>query len=89
MTDEGNVVHLPVQRSEDGPAPAAPAQSWGAVSEMEMCQHMDLAIAWLREHHPGSDHLDAVYAIAQRQGGALGQSQWPGFVARVREDAER
>ena len=53
-----------------------------------MGQQVDGAMVWLREH-PGSDHLDAAYAIAQQQGSALGQSQWPGFVARVREDAER
>jgi hypothetical protein len=88
MTDEGNVVHLPVPRSEDGPSPAAPAQPWGPVSEAEMGQHVDGAMVWLRAH-PGTDHLDAAYAIAQRQGGALGHSRWPGFVARVREGAER
>jgi hypothetical protein len=88
MTDEGNVVHLPVRRSEDGPAPAVSADRWGSVSDAEMGQHLGLAIVWLREH-PGGDHLDAAYAIAQRQGGALGQSQWPEFVARIREEAER
>ena len=88
MTEEGNVVHLPVPRSEEGPAPSVSAERWAAVSEAEMGQQVDGAMVWLREH-PGSDHLDAAYAIAQRQGSALGQSQWPGFVARVREDAER
>jgi hypothetical protein len=88
MTDEGNLVHLPVRRSKDGPAPAVSAERWGAVSDADMGQHVDLAIVWLREH-PGSDHLDAAYAMAQRQEGALGQSQWPEFVARVREEAER
>jgi hypothetical protein len=88
MTDEGNLVHLPVRRSEGGPAAAVSEERWGAVSDADMGQHVDRAIAWLREH-PGSDHLDAAYAIAQRQGGALGQSQWPEFVARIREEAER
>jgi hypothetical protein len=88
MTDEGNVVHLPVSRSEGRPPPAVSAERWEAVSDAEMGQHVDGAIVWLREH-PGSDHLDAAYAIAQRQGGALGQSRWPEFAARVREEAER
>jgi hypothetical protein len=88
MTDEDNVVHLPVRRSEDDPAPAISAERWRPVSDADMGQHVDGAIVWLREH-PGSDHLDAAYAIAWRQGGALGHSQWPEFVARVREEAER
>jgi hypothetical protein len=88
MTEEDNVVHLPVQGSEESPAAAAPAERWGTVTEAEMVHQVELAMVWLREH-PDSDHLDAAYAIAQRQWGALGQAQWPEFVARVREGAER
>jgi hypothetical protein len=87
VTDESNVVHLPVQPSESGPASAESAQPWGSVSEAEMGQHVDAAMDWLGGN-PGSDHLDAAYAIAQRQGGALGHSQWPEFVGRVRGEAE-
>jgi hypothetical protein len=86
VTDESNAVHLPVQRSEIGRAPAVSERLSGSVSEEEMGQHVDAAMGWL-SGNPGGDHLDAAYAIAQQQGAALGRSQWPEFVGRVREEA--
>jgi hypothetical protein len=52
-----------------------------------MADHVEQAMAWLREN-PGSDHLDAAYAVAQRSDSYTpGRYQWPEFVGRVRTEA--
>ncbi len=44
---------------------------------------IEQALAWHREH-PGSDYLDAAFAVAGHAGD-LGHSRWPAFVDAVRE----
>ncbi len=47
---------------------------------------IEQALDWHREH-PGSDYLDAAFAVAGRTG-ELGTSRWPQFVDAVRESVD-
>jgi hypothetical protein len=96
MNDQGRILHLPergVFRREIGRGLAVETEDVCSVcgtksDEPVMCSscstavHVDEAVEWLRDH-PGSDHLEAATAIANRVD-ELGRARWPEFVARVR-----